>query len=96
MLFQILSYIIDVYKEEIKVQKNIFNLALYITLFPQLIAGPIVRYQTIEDEIIKRNHSFKLVEKGIKRFILGLCKKVIFANSMAAIVDTIFIDNFVP
>ena len=93
--FQAISYLSDVYKNKVKVQKNLFNLALYISLFPQLIAGPIVRYETIENEIIERSHSLDNVVVGIKRFIIGLSKKVIIANSMAAIVDTIFESNIV-
>ena len=91
--FQAISYLSDVYKNKVKVQKNLFNLALYISLFPQLIAGPIVRYETIENEIMERSHSLDNIVAGIKRFIIGLSKKVIIANSMAAIVDTIFESN---
>ena len=88
--FQILSYVIDVYKDEVKVQKNIFTLGTYIALFPQLIAGPIVRYSTIEEELRERIITFDKFVKGIKRFIVGLSKKVIIANNMAFIADTIF------
>ena len=87
--FQILSYIIDLYKGKIKVQKNVLNLALYVSFFPQLIAGPIVRYETIEDEIMNRKESFSLVVTGLKRFIIGLSKKVIIANNMALVADFI-------
>ena len=78
--FQLLSYIIDVYRGKCKVQKNIFKLALYIALFPQLIAGPIVRYVDIEEQIEKRNHSFEKFADGARRFIIGLGKKVLIAN----------------
>ncbi len=78
--FQLLSYIIDVYKGKCKVQKNIFKLALYISLFPQLIAGPIVRYVDIESQIEKRDHSFEKFSIGVRRFVLGLGKKVLIAN----------------
>ena len=88
--FQALSYLIDLYKGKIKVQKNYLSLALYISLFPQLVAGPIVRYETIEAEIHKRGSTLEDVVLGFKRFILGLSKKVLFANSMALIADTIF------
>ena len=88
--FQAISYIADIYLGKIKAQKKIINLALYICLFPQLIAGPIVRYETIEYEINKRKHNLKNIEIGLKRFIVGLSKKVIIANSMAIIADTIF------
>ena len=88
--FQILSYVVDVYRKEVKVQKNIFTLATYITLFPQLIAGPIVRYQTVEKELNERTHSLEKVYNGIKRFIVGLGKKIIIANNMALLADAIF------
>lgn len=80
--FQAMSYVIDVYRGEVKVQKNILNLALYITLFPQLIAGPIVRYKTINEELSNRKHSIEDFAYGVKRFIIGLVKKVILANSL--------------
>ncbi len=88
--FQILSYVIDLYKGEIKVQKNFFYLTLYVSFFPQLIAGPIVRYQTIEDEINNRNETLEDVVEGLKRFIQGLAKKVIIANNVALIAETIY------
>ncbi len=88
--FQILSYLIDLYKKEIKIQKNVFDLALYVSLFPQLIAGPIVRYQTIENELSTRKTTLNDVVYGIKRFIVGLSKKVLIANQMGLIADTIF------
>ena len=88
--FQAISYVCDVYKEKIKAQKNIFNLALYISMFPQLIAGPIVRYTTIENALKNRVHSLNNFVDGFKRFIIGLSKKVLLANNMALIADTIF------
>lgn len=88
--FQILSYMIDLYRNKIKVQKNVFNLALYISFFPQLIAGPIVRYETIEEQLNNRNESLDKVIYGIERFIIGLGKKVIIANNMAIIADAVF------
>jgi len=96
--FQILSYVIDVYREKVEVQKNIFNLGLYIALFPQLIAGPIVRYETVKEQIKERNENIDGFAYGIKRFIYGLGKKVIISNTMAVIADytfsqTINIDN---
>ena len=78
--FQMLSYIIDLYRREVKLQKNIFKLGLYITLFPQLIAGPIVRYQTIEEQLEKREHSLEKFALGVRRFVIGLGKKVLIAN----------------
>lgn len=88
--FQILSYVIDVYKKQVPVQKNILNLGMYIALFPQLIAGPIVRYETIAEEIDHREENIEQTTQGLKRFIIGLGKKVIIANQMAIIADTIY------
>lgn len=80
--FQIMSYIIDVYRGEVKAQKNIGYLALYVSLFPQLIAGPIVRYKTIEEELTSRKHTSENFAYGIRRFIFGLLKKVVIANPL--------------
>ena len=80
--FQILSYTIDVYRDEAKVQRNFFNFAAYVTLFPQLIAGPIVRYTTVEKELSQRNHTIADFSYGINRFVVGLSKKVLIANSL--------------
>lgn len=80
--FQILSYTIDVYRGDAKVQKNIFNFAAYVSLFPQLIAGPIVRYTTVEEELSQRTHSLADSAYGINRFIIGLSKKVLVANTL--------------
>ena len=80
--FQVLSYTIDVYKGEAKVQRNFFNFAAYVTLFPQLIAGPIVRYTTVEQELSHRNHSIDDFSYGVNRFIVGLSKKVLIANTL--------------
>ena len=80
--FQAMSYVIDVYKNDGKVQKNIFNLALYISMFPQLVAGPIVRYQTVDDQINSREHNFDKFNSGMERFIRGLFKKIIISNSV--------------
>ncbi len=90
--FQILSYVIDVYRGKVNVQKNIFTLGTYIALFPQLIAGPIVRYSSIEDQLRDRVHSLKKFCNGFRRFIVGFCKKVLIANSVAVIADTVFDD----
>ncbi len=92
--FQAMSYVIDVYKGEVKVQNNYFLLLLYVSLFPQLIAGPIVRYQTIEKEITKRNVSYNDISYGLERFILGLAKKLIIANQMGKLADIAFSGNF--
>ncbi|MCR4881478.1 MAG: MBOAT family protein [bacterium] len=88
--FQALSYVIDVYRGEVKVQKDLYKLALYICLFPQLIAGPIVKYHDIEEQITSREVNFAKVNEGVKRFIIGLSKKVLIANTMALIADKIF------
>ena len=88
--FQILSYVIDLYRKEIKVQKNIFKLSLYISFFPQLIAGPIVKYKDIEKEINNRKVDITTFASGIKRFTYGLGKKVLLANTMGYITDTIY------
>lgn len=78
--FQILSYIIDLYNKKIKLQKNYFSLALYVSLFPQLIAGPIVRYETVEEEIDNRKETKEDVISGTKRFIIGLSKKSYYSK----------------
>ena len=80
--FQIISYIIDVYNGKVNVQKNIIKLATYVSLFPQLVAGPIVRYQTVEKELDDRVHSFNNFAYGIRRFSIGLAKKVLIANAL--------------
>lgn len=88
--FQSMSYLIDVYRREVRAQENLFWLMLYIMMFPQLIAGPIVRYRDVNNEIAKRVSSLDMVETGIKRFIVGFAKKVFIANSMGNVADTIF------
>lgn len=87
--FQILSYTIDVYRGEVEPQKNIIDLAAYITLFPQLIAGPIVRYQTIEKQLKERKESTDLFASGVLRFTAGLGKKVLIANTVGEIYETL-------
>ena len=81
--FQILSYTIDVYRGEAKVQKNPIAFATYVSLFPQLIAGPIVRYSTVQDELDNRKHSFSDIAYGVGRFAIGLGKKIIISNTLA-------------
>ncbi len=88
--FQALSYCIDVYRGTVKVQKNPLYLALYISFFPQLIAGPIVRYSLIEDSINERTISADDVAEGAKRFILGFIKKILIANNLAVITSDIW------
>lgn len=88
--FQILSYVIDVYRGDVKSQKNPINVGMYIFLFPQLIAGPIVRYVDIQKEIECPNISVENFRAGFIRFVVGLGKKVIIANSMGAMADEAF------
>ena len=83
--FQTMSYTIDVYRGEAKVQKSFIRLATYVALFPQLIAGPIVRYTTVEEELSSRTHSFENFSYGINRFIIGLSKKVLIADSLGTL-----------
>ena len=86
--FQILSYIIDVYKNEVSAQKNLLDLATYISLFPQLIAGPIVRYSHIEQQLKYRTHSLDKATSGVQRFLVGLSKKVLLANTLGELCTT--------
>lgn len=88
--FQAMSYVIDVYRGDGDVQKNIINVGLYISFFPQLIAGPIVRYSTVAKEIRSRKESFDDFSSGVVRFLIGLSKKVLIANNMAIIADFAF------
>lgn len=97
--FQGMSYVIDVYREDPEdpskfvVQKNFIDLALYIAMFPQLIAGPIVRYHDIQPYLRGRKHSFAQFSRGIETFVVGLAKKVLLANILGQTVDTIMIQN---
>ncbi len=88
--FQAISYLIDLYRRQVEVQKNFADLALYIFLFPQLIAGPIIRYHDIAAQIKTRSNNLDNFVEGIKRFVLGLAKKVLIANQMAVIADQAF------
>ena len=87
--FQTMSYTIDVYRGDAKAQRNIISFGAYVSLFPQLIAGPIVRYQTIADQIDRRTDSFDKFGDGIKRFVCGLGKKVLLANNIGLLWSTI-------
>lgn len=89
--FQAMSYVIDVYRKKVKLQKNFFTLLLYVSLFPQLVAGPIVRYETIEKALKNRKTTFDDFCYGVERFILGFSKKIIIANQMGKLADTIFV-----
>jgi len=88
--FQGISYLVDVYKQEIKCQKNYTDLGMYIALFPQLVAGPIVRYVDIEEQIKSRCFSKEEFSDGISRFIIGFAKKVLIANNMGLLADKVF------
>jgi alginate O-acetyltransferase complex protein AlgI len=88
--FQSVSYLIDVYKDPKLLQRNILDLGLFITFFPQLIAGPIVRYHDINEQISARTHNISLFSEGVERFITGLAKKVLLANTFAEVADIIF------
>ncbi len=88
--FQAMSYLIDVYRKEVPAQRDVYKLALYIVLFPQLVAGPIVKYHDVCEQIDERTIEFKNVIIGLKRFIIGLAKKVLIANTLAVVADKIF------
>jgi len=87
--FQIMSYVIDVYRKDTKVQKNPFYLGTYVSLFPQLIAGPIVRYRTIAEDMEEREENSDKFAEGINRFIIGLGKKVLLANNIGFIFNQV-------
>jgi D-alanyl-lipoteichoic acid acyltransferase DltB (MBOAT superfamily) len=89
--FQILSYVLDVYYGNATVQSNVLDVALYVSMFPQLIAGPIVRYSVVAEEINNRQESLDNFVAGFERFIVGLAKKVLLANYLAIMVDNIFL-----
>lgn len=88
--FQAMSYVIDVYRGTVKAQRNPFYLALYISLFPQLIAGPIVRYSTVCDEIMQRRSTLEDFSRGVWRFLCGFSKKMLLANAFAEVADKAF------
>lgn len=92
--FQEISYIVDVYRNPELSQKNLLNLGLYISFFPQLIAGPIVRYHDINEQIIERTENLSQFANGIERFIIGLSKKLLIANAMAQVCDKIYSADF--
>lgn len=86
--FQILSYTVDVYRGSVPAQKNPINLGAYITMFPQLIAGPIVRYSDVENELRTRTHTLKKTYEGIIRFCVGFGKKILIANALGELCET--------
>ena len=88
-IFQAVSYVIDIYRGDAKPQKNFFDFALYISFFPQLIAGPIVKYTDIEKQLFERTESAGLFYEGVTKFIYGLAKKVLIANTLAQVIDSI-------
>ncbi len=85
--FQVISYVIDVYRGTVAAQKNYVDMAMYISMFPQLIAGPIVRYSDIEGQLKEREHSAEKIAHGIRRFVIGLSKKVLIANQLGELID---------
>ncbi len=88
--FQILSYTVDVYRKDVPAQKNLIDLAAYISMFPQLIAGPIVRYVDVAKQMKNRTHSFENFACGIRRFIMGLGKKILIANVLGELCDAFY------
>ena len=88
--FQAISYLVDVYRGESKCQKNLLTLGLYISMFPQLIAGPIVRYGTVARQLVRRTITFVQMEKGVLRFVYGLAKKLLIANPLGEMADALF------
>ena len=91
--FQIISYVVDVYRGKVKAQKSFLKLATYVSLFPQLIAGPIVRYETIEKELDSRTSNFENFAYGVRRFVIGLGKKVLIANMLGELCDVFSTTN---
>ena len=87
---QAMSYVIDVYRGTVQAQQNILDLGLYISFFPQLIAGPIVRYNAIASQITSRESSRELMQEGILRFVQGLAKKIVLANNLSILAETVF------
>lgn len=88
--FQAISYIVDIYRKEVEVQKSLSKVALYICLFPQLIAGPIVRYKDVAEQLKNREHNVDLFYSGAVRFIQGLAKKLLIANPLGEVADGVF------
>ena len=91
--FQTLSYVVDVYLKKVKVQKNLIDFSTYVTMFPQLVAGPIVKYSDIENQLKNRKESFDNFGIGVEKFIIGLGKKVLLANNIGMLWDTIQAQN---
>lgn len=91
--FQILSYVIDLYRGKIALQRNFFYLLMYVSFFPQLIAGPIVRYETVEQEIRSRSVTMDDLAQGFRRFVVGLAKKLLLANQVAQVAAIVYGGN---
>ena len=91
--FQILSYVIDLYRGKIALQRNFFYLLMYVSFFPQLIAGPIVRYETVEQEIRERQVTMDDLAQGFRRFVVGLAKKLLLANQVAQVATIVYSGN---
>ncbi|WP_165044068.1 MBOAT family protein [Adlercreutzia sp. ZJ138] len=92
--FQAMSYVVDAYRGEVKPQRNFLNVLLYIAFFPQLIAGPIIKYHDIESQLTERSITLEGVAYGFRRFCVGLAKKVLIANTMAVTADAVFTASF--
>lgn len=88
--FQTMSYVIDVYRDDAPVSKNFINFGTYVALFPQLIAGPIVRYRDVAEQLVNRRETLEMFTRGVKLFMVGLAKKVIIANTMGTLTKNIF------
>lgn len=88
--FQTMSYVIDVYRDDAPVSKNFINFGTYVALFPQLIAGPIVRYRDVAEQLVNRRETLEMFTRGVKLFMIGLAKKVIIANTMGTLTTNIF------
>ena len=91
--FQMMGYLADVYRGEVNAQRNVINFGAYVSMFPQLIAGPIVRYKDVNRELESRNHTADKIAEGIKRFVIGLAKKILLANQFGEICSIIKASN---
>ncbi|NJN47977.1 MAG: MBOAT family protein, partial [Candidatus Competibacteraceae bacterium] len=89
-VFQAISYLIDLYREDAPPAARFIDFAAFLSLFPQLIAGPVLRYKDLSEQLAERTHSFELFNEGAQRFMIGFCKKILIADSVAPLVDTVF------
>jgi len=92
-VFQTMSYTIDVYRGDVKASRNLLEFATYVTMFPQLVAGPIIRYIDVQKELLHRTISIHSFSKGLERFTIGLAKKMLIANTFASVSDNIFFES---